>query len=315
MGHGSILASFGLFLTLFNNSLQRSALKSFLPVRYFLLLLGLSSLYCGFIYNEFFAMPTQIFKSCYQIENKSQWSLAGGPTDKGLYFYGREDFNCVYPAGVDPVWGLSSQKLTFANNIKMKLSVIMGIVHMTIGVLMKGTNTLFRRDWPSFFFEVVTGLVMLLGMFGWMDLLIYGKWFFPLEYASRQVVTVKGKPEFLGDMVNRLTPSVINIMITTIFGGGKVPEGVLQYSFLQEGEVAYPINKDVMQAQQDSMYSTSVTLLLCAMVCIPLMLLVKPCCCRPKSHAHAVEEIEFTQIQNTTSINDDEGGIIQHRQK
>jgi V-type H+-transporting ATPase subunit a len=86
--------------------------------------------------------------------------------------------------GVDPVWGLSTNKLNFANGIKMKLSVIMGIVHMTIGVLMKGTNAVFHKDWPTFFFEVVAGLVMLLGLFGWMDLLIYGKWFFAREYNN-----------------------------------------------------------------------------------------------------------------------------------
>jgi V-type H+-transporting ATPase subunit a len=107
----------------------------------------------------------------------------------------------------------------------MKLSVIMGIVHMTIGVIIKGTNTIFRRDWPSFIFEVITGLVMLLGMFGWMDLLIYGKWFFPIDYTSR--VIPNGETEFLGDLVNRATPSVINIMITTVFGGGKVPDGLV----------------------------------------------------------------------------------------
>jgi V-type H+-transporting ATPase subunit a len=64
----------------------------------------------------------------------------------------------------------------------MKLSVIMGIVHMTIGVMMKGTNALYHKDMVTFLFEVVAGLVMLLGMFGWMDLLIYGKWFFPLDF-------------------------------------------------------------------------------------------------------------------------------------
>jgi V-type H+-transporting ATPase subunit a len=71
----------------------------------------------------------------------------------------------------------------------MKLSVIMGIAHMTIGVLIKGTNTLFRNDYPSFFFEVVAGLVMLLGLFGWMDILIYGKWFFNRNFTDYKELT------------------------------------------------------------------------------------------------------------------------------
>lgn len=296
MGHGSILAFFGLFLTLGANTLQKSSLKGLLPFRYFLLLMGLSSFYCGVMYNEFFAMPTQIFQSCYDLNKKKQWTLARDiNSSSGNWYYDRIDFKCNYAFGVDPVWGLSNQKLTFANNIKMKLSVIMGIVHMTIGVMMKGTNALYKRDFVTFLFEVVTGLVMLLGMFGWMDLLIYGKWFFPINFSSRQLMTVDNKPEFLGDVVNRHTPSVINIMITTVFGGGKVAEGTHDYSFLVPGDRStYPPNDDM----QKSMYSTSVTLLIYAVCCVPLMLLVKPCCCRPSHHAHGHvdEEQELVQI-------------------
>jgi V-type H+-transporting ATPase subunit a len=189
MGHGSILAAFGIFLTLAHDKLKKSAFKSMLPYRYFLMLMGLCSTYCGFMYNEFFAMPTQIFGSCYELDKKVQWHKAGDETVKGAWYYDRKDFSCTYPFGVDPVWGLSNQKLTFSNNIKMKLSVIMGIAHMTIGVLIKGTNTLFRNDYPSFFFEVVAGLVMLLGLFGWMDILIYGKWFFNRNFTDYKELT------------------------------------------------------------------------------------------------------------------------------
>jgi V-type H+-transporting ATPase subunit a len=297
MGHGSILAFFGLFLTLGANHLQKSSLKMLLPYRYFFLLLGMCSTYCGFMYNEFFAMPTELFSSCYDLNAKKQWSLAKDVTAKtGNWYYDRKDFKCTYPMGVDPVWGLSNQKLTFANNIKMKLSVIMGIVHMTIGVMMKGTNALFRHDLVTFLFEVVTGLIMLLGMFGWMDLLIYGKWFFPIQFVSRDIITVDNKPEFLGDVVNRHTPSVINIMITTVFGGGQLPDGTHDYSFLVSGDrTKYPPD-DAMQA---AMYSTSVNLLIWAVSCVPLMLLVKPCCCRPKHHHEPEkvdEEYELTRI-------------------
>ena len=123
----------------------------------------------------------------------------------------------------------------------------MGITHMTIGIIMKGTNTLFHRDYPSFIFEVCTGLIMLLGLFGWMDLLIYGKWFFPMNFSSREVVKkiitqedLSAAPiityDFKGDMVNRATPSVINIMITTVFSGGKPADNLVQYTFLVPGK-------------------------------------------------------------------------------
>ena len=56
VGHGSILALFGLFLTLMGPKLKGTAFAGFYPVRYFLLLMGLSSFYCGFMYNECFSM-------------------------------------------------------------------------------------------------------------------------------------------------------------------------------------------------------------------------------------------------------------------
>jgi len=88
--------------------------------------------------------------------------------------------------GVDPVWGLSTQRLQFTNNIKMKISVVYGVIHMTMGVIMKGSNTLFKKDYLGFAFEVVGGLVILIFLFGWMDLLIYGKWFFDfVQFDSR----------------------------------------------------------------------------------------------------------------------------------
>jgi V-type H+-transporting ATPase subunit a len=92
--------------------------------------------------------------------------------------------DCVYPFGVDPAWYLSPNLLTYTNNIKMKLAVIIGVVHMTIGVLVKGANTLFFRSYVDFVCEVLTGLIILLGLFGWMDLLIFSKWAYPMNPYS-----------------------------------------------------------------------------------------------------------------------------------
>ena len=46
---------------------------------------------------------------------------------------------------MDPAWFLSGNLLTFTNNIKMKLAVIIGVIHMTIGVLVKGANSIYFR--------------------------------------------------------------------------------------------------------------------------------------------------------------------------
>ena len=103
---------------------------------------------------------------------------------------------------MDPVWGLATNRLTFVNNIKMKLSVIFGVLHMTFGVLVKGTNSIFFRKWNDLIFEVITGIIILEGLFGWMDALIYAKWFFPLDFADKTVDTSTVPWQYVGDQVN-----------------------------------------------------------------------------------------------------------------
>lgn len=65
MGHGSIYLFIGTVLVLFNNQLKGGALNFLLEYRYLLFLMGFMAVYCGFIYNEWFAIPTQVFSSCY----------------------------------------------------------------------------------------------------------------------------------------------------------------------------------------------------------------------------------------------------------
>ena len=77
---------------------------------------------------------------------------------------------------MDPVWNVSSNYLSFMNSLKMKLAVIIGVLHMTLGVFMKGSNTIFRRNWVDFFFEFLPQLIFLLVLFGYMDFLIVYKW-------------------------------------------------------------------------------------------------------------------------------------------
>lgn len=47
---------------------------------------------------------------------------------------------------------------------------------MCMGIIIKGMNSIYFKDYPTFFSEVIPGLIILLGLFGYMDVLIFGKW-------------------------------------------------------------------------------------------------------------------------------------------
>ena len=63
IGHGGVLLAFALWLVLSEKS--KATLPDIYAIRYLLLLMGIFSFYSGWIYNEFFSIPINVFGSCY----------------------------------------------------------------------------------------------------------------------------------------------------------------------------------------------------------------------------------------------------------
>jgi V-type H+-transporting ATPase subunit a len=61
----------------------------------------------------------------------------------------------VYQVGVDPVWYLAKNELTYLNSLKMKLAVILGVAQMSLGVILKGFNYWRDSKRVDFFFEFI----------------------------------------------------------------------------------------------------------------------------------------------------------------
>lgn len=58
----------------------------------------------------------------------------------------------------------------------MKLSVIVGVVHMLFGILMKGVNTIHFGNYLDFLFDFLPQLLFMIVTFGYMSLAIIMKW-------------------------------------------------------------------------------------------------------------------------------------------
>ena len=56
--------------------------------------------------------------------------------DGGVEAYG----NTVYPFGLDPIWHMVPNELTFVNSFKMKMSVVLGVMQMGFGVCLSWFN-------------------------------------------------------------------------------------------------------------------------------------------------------------------------------
>ena len=77
---------------------------------------------------------------------------------------------------MDPIWAIASNNLVYINSLKMKISVIIAVVHMTLGVFIKATNTIHFCRVIDFVFEFIPQLIFLVLLFGYMDFLIVLKW-------------------------------------------------------------------------------------------------------------------------------------------
>lgn len=67
-----------------------------------------------------------------------------------------------YPIGLDPVWQLSENKITFTNSIKMKFAIIIGIIQMGFGVCLSLWNHLYVCLFFSFFLNKINSHFCLL---------------------------------------------------------------------------------------------------------------------------------------------------------
>ncbi|KAI4334446.1 hypothetical protein L6164_019140 [Bauhinia variegata] len=171
-GHGICLLLGALVLIARESKLSRQRLGSFMEMlfggRYVLLLMSLFSIYCGLIYNEFFSVPFHIFGgSAYKCRD---------PSCRDAQNVGLIKYQDPYPFGVDPSWRGSRSELPFLNSLKMKMSILLGVVQMNLGIILSYFNARFFNSSLDIRYQFVPQMIFLNSLFGYLSLLIVVKW-------------------------------------------------------------------------------------------------------------------------------------------
>jgi V-type H+-transporting ATPase subunit a len=97
------------------------------------------------------------------------------------------------------------------NSYKMKLAVIIGVLHMCFGILMKGANSVYFKNWIDFWCEFVPQILFMVCTFGLMDFMILYKW--THQYTSEVNPNNLNEP-----------PSIITLLIGLVLSPTENPD-------------------------------------------------------------------------------------------
>jgi len=242
--------------------------KTIFDGRYLILMMGLFSIYTGFLYNEFFSIPVPIFTSGWTFTPPGPNGTYNGTDCVGQLL----DPDYAYPFGVDWAWKGTANSLNYSNSLKMKMSIIFGVVQMTLGIVMHFLNALHFEKFENVMFEFVPQVIFLWSIFGYMCFIIVFKWF--ISYS---------------DPFN--SPLLLNVMIDMLLS----PQTLADKDYLYDGQ-----------------HAVQIILVLCAVVCIPVMLCFKPFYLRYKhnknQHKNGGSLVEADEENEPLTKKDDHHG-------
>ncbi|XP_067825003.1 V-type proton ATPase 116 kDa subunit a 1 isoform X2 [Heptranchias perlo] len=286
-GHGILLTAFAVWMVLRESRIlsQKSENEIFSTVfsgRYIILLMGIFSVYTGLIYNDCFAKTLNMFGSSWSV--RAMFHPMGNWTEDTLR--GNRNlqldpahpkvFNGPYPFGIDPIWNIATNKLTFLNSFKMKMSVILGVVHMVFGVSLSLLNHIYFKKPLNIYFSFIPEIVFMLSLFGYLVILIFYKW------CAYDASTSKEAPSLLIHFINMFLFTYNDKTMNYLYNG-------------QRGLQSF--------------------LVIVALLCIPCMLVVKPLVLRRQYlRRKHLGTHNFGGIRVGNGPTEEDAEIIQHDQ-
>lgn len=280
LGHGLIMFLFALFLVLrekyfLAKKVDNEIFGMFFSGRYIILLMGMFSMYTGLMYNDIFSKSLNIFGSSWMPDPK-------------MYDYHRMDlsnykicansscFKGPYPFGLDPVWQMSTNKITITNSIKMKLSVIFGVSQMLFGLALSLINHRFYRRPLNIYFMFIPQLIFICSIFGYLIILIFVKW---LKFTEKDS---QSAPNLLIGLIN---------MFLFSYPEGKTSPSLLPFYAGQKG--------------------FQIFLVVVAVLCVPVLLFGKPFFLR-RQYKSGTRETQYQLLNGDATNNFDLPEVVHH---
>jgi len=265
-GHGLIMLAFGLWMCFKEKQLEARKIDSeiwkiFFGGRYLIAIMAMFSIYTGLIYNDIFSKSLNIFGSSFrvpftdeEIMGEKEMMLNPAKVDKTNYAY----YGSPYVFGLDPIWQVADNKIMFQNAFKMKVSILLGVMHMLFGVFMSLWNNIYFKNRLNIFAEFIPQVIFLCGMFGYLCFLVVIKWW--IYYATMDTAELPYS--------EKCAPSVLITFINMVL-------------FNLEDKPPNGCETVTMFAGQ---FVLQIILVIVSVCAVPVMLIVKPFVLR-KRHA------------------------------